>query len=282
FEDIPQSINAKDLRGIKDILYKVGQRIKSEGTPTSIPPVIIGICGSGKTSAGAQEMLDFLPVENITLDQLQDTFEKGSRNKIYQLVMDIPEMYRLREGVSLQQQDDASLMKLYFQQPELFESNIDQVFPYVTCLLNCILWSPKYPRLITREQAKEWYETHQTLEVIGDITCDPEGAIQFSQETWIDDPVFIYNPIAKQNHSGFRGEGVAVMAVTNLPCEFSKDASTRFSSELKPYLPAIFLADYEAYDMEEAGLPAEIQAATILWKGQFTPTYAYMNDYIAE
>ncbi|MEL6132473.1 MAG: hypothetical protein AAFR59_03815 [Bacteroidota bacterium] len=282
FSEIPQAIHTQNLQEVKDILFRVNQKIKSEGTPVEIPPVIIAICGNGKTSAGVQELLEFLPTEDITIDQLSDIYENGSRQKIYQLVMDIPQMYRPQEAFQQEFQGagDAQLMNAYFEAPTKFESNLDHVFPYVTCLLNCILWAPQFPRLITRAQAKTWYAKHQTLQVIGDVTCDPDGAIQFSAETWIDDPVFIYHPATDQSTNGFEGEGIAVMAVTNLPCEFSADASARFSSELKPYLPAIFLADYQADTIEEASLPPEIKGATILWKGNFTSPYAYMQEYL--
>ncbi|MEL6624249.1 MAG: hypothetical protein AAFY70_10190 [Bacteroidota bacterium] len=282
FSDIPQAIHTQNLQAVKDILYRVNQKIKAEGTPEEIPPVIVGICGNGKTSAGAQELLEFLPVEDITIDQLSEVFENGSRQKIYQLVMDIPQMYRVKpeHAATFEGMDDAALMNAYFKDPSRFETNLDNVFPYVTCLLNCILWAPSFPRLMTRAQSKSWYAKHQTLQVIGDVTCDPEGAIQFSAETWIDDPVFIYNPETNQSTNGFEGEGIAVMAVTNLPCEFSADASTRFSDELKPFLPAIFLADYNADHVHEADLPPEIQGATILWKGNFTEPYAYMEEFI--
>ena len=146
--------------------------------------------------------------------------------------------------------------------------------------MNCILWSPKYPRMLSRDQAADWYRDHQNLRVVGDITCDPEGSIQFSKETWIDDPVFVYDPIQRTEQSGFEGNGIAVMAVTNLPCEFPADASSQFAKELYPFLPAILLANYEHEEMEQAGLPIEIQEATILWKGEFTSRYKYMNEFI--
>ena len=94
---------------------------------------------------------------------------------------------------------------------------------------------------------KKIYKEYKTLQVIGDITCDPNGSIEFSKETWIDDPVYIYNPETETITDGFEGEGIAVMAVTNLPCEFSADASIQFGGNLAPFYKNIVSADYKKY-----------------------------------
>lgn len=279
---VPQSIAAGDLDAVKAILGRVGEQIRAEGTPAQLPPLICTFLGNGKTSAGAQEIYDLLPVQKITLADLPTVYQHGDRHRVYKLVLEVSDMFRLKADSPL---GDMALSpqaryEHYLREPQHFESNLDQVFPYTTLLMNCIIWSPTYPRLLTREQAAAWYAQHQTLEVIGDITCDPEGAIQFSAETWIDEPVFVYDPATRQSRSGFEGEGIAVMAVTNLPCEFSADASTRFAQELAPLLPFLAEANYEAPTPEDAGLPAELRDATILWQGQFAPKYAYMDEYL--
>ena len=117
--------------------------------------------------------------------------------------------------------------------------------------------------------------------VIGDITCDPNGSIEFSKETWIDNPVYIYNPITEIEKSSFDGEGIAVMAVTNLPCEFSADASREFNEDLSPYLIPIISAKYNTA-LSESGLPDEIKRAVILWNGQFTKKYKYMREFVED
>src|SRR5690606_31662906 len=44
---------------------------------------------------------------------------------------------------------------------------------------------------------------------------------------------------AKSCRMGFRTDGITVMAVTNLPCEFPADASIAFSEMLLPYVQGI-------------------------------------------
>jgi NAD/NADP transhydrogenase alpha subunit len=77
------------------------------------------------------------------------------------------------------------------------------------------------------------------------------------------------------------GEGVAVMAVTNLPCEFSKDSSEQFARDLAHLLPSLVDANFEG-SLEESGLDDELKRGVILWKGQFTEKYAYMMEYLPE
>ncbi|MCG8425354.1 MAG: hypothetical protein MJE77_46330 [Proteobacteria bacterium] len=282
FQAIPQSIATGGLDAAKRIVTEVGTTIRERGTPAQLPPVIACFLGEGKTSTGAREIYDLLPVTAVTIDQLADVFENGSRDQVYKLVIDIPEMYRLKadsshHGKSFSRQD---LFQLYFREYGQFETNVDRIFPYCMLLMNCILWAPEYPRLITLDEAKSWYVQHQTLRVVGDITCDPEGALQFSQETWIDDPVFIYNPATGTQTMGIDGDGIAVMAVTNLPCEFPADASSQFGRDISPLVESIISADYRAETVDDSGLDEAVKRATLLWRGKFTPPYQYMAEYI--
>lgn len=282
FSHIPQSIHAESLAQVHALVAAAGEQIKTHGTPQELPPFIAVFLGNGKTSTGAQEIYDLLPVEEITLDQLSHVYESGSRNRVYKLVLEVADMFRLKVDAPFGEelQDRQVFYKTYRREPQHFESNLEYVFPYASMLMNCITWGPEYPRLLSRDQAAEWYAQRQTVEVIGDITCDPEGSIQFSQETWIDQPVFVYDPASRVSTLGMEGDGIAVMAVTNLPCEFSADASARFASELAPLHDALLKADWQAEDFEDSGLPPELAKATILWQGKLTPDFAYMAEYV--
>ncbi|MEO0897411.1 MAG: hypothetical protein AAFY71_13480 [Bacteroidota bacterium] len=282
FSKIPQSIEKGNLDEIKSLIHELGMEIREKGTSPDLPPLIVCFLGNGKTSTGAQEIYDILPVKKIELEELEHIFEEGDRRNVYKLVLDIPKMFKLRSSSPYIDKDlsKKEIIQLYFEEPHHFKSALKAYFPYISILMNCILWSPKYPRMLSRDQAADWYRNDQTLKVVGDITCDPEGSIQFSKETWIDDPVFIYDPIKRIEQAGFDGDGIAVMAVTNLPCEFPADASKQFANELFPFLPAILLANYEAETIDQAGLPREIREATILWRGELTDKYSYMQEFL--
>ena len=164
--------------------------------------------------------------------------------------------------------------------PEMYESNLDNVLPYVSILMNCIVWSARYPRALSNDLMKNIFQHNKSLVAIGDITCDPNGSIEFSKETWIDNPVYIFDPYAETVRDGFDGEGIAVMAVTNLPCEFSADASEQFSKDIFPFLERIVKADYKN-ELKNSGLPEEIKRAVIIWKGEFTEEFLYMKSYLS-
>jgi alpha-aminoadipic semialdehyde synthase len=286
FSTIPQSIETEDLGLIKNMLKEIGEDIKKEGTPAELPPFINLILGQGKTSTGAQEIYDILPVEEISLADLPRVFESGDRKKVYKCVLGITEMFRLKANASISAAAYAALSTRdkeghYFVHPDDFESNLEVSLPYATILMNCILWGPEFPRTMSKDfTATQWANPiaigSQTLMAIGDITCDPNGSIEFSRETWIDNPVYMYNPATRESVNGFDGDGIAVMAVTNLPCEFSPDASAEFSQNLSPYALAICEANFDG-TLEESGLPVDIKRSVILWKGEFTEEYAYMG-----
>lgn len=266
----------------KESLRQAGEAIKKDGFPDSLPPLITVVLGRGKTSTGSREMYNLLPVKSIELQDLEQTYKEGSRNCVYELVLGIKEMFRLKADSTLQidPNEHKAFSKAYRKHPDQFESNLDKVIPYTSLLMNCIIWAPEFPRLLSLEKTREWHGATPTLEVIGDITCDPEGSIEFSHETWIDEPVFTYDPQTGEKQNGFTGPGITVMAVTNLPCEFPADAAEQFASELFPFVPALAKADLGADSPEAAGFPAEIQGATILWKGDFMPDYAYMEEFL--
>ncbi len=285
FENIPQAVEGEDLQSIRDSISDAGKQISAYGTPRGIPPVITCFLGKGKTSFGAQKIYDLLPVEEINADRLQEVFHHGSRHKVYKLILSINEMYRLKAGEGItpetyQRFNKKQKRQHYLMYPEYYESNLDILIPCVSILMNCILWEPKYPRALTKTLMKELFKESKNLIAIGDITCDPNGSVEFSKETWIDDPVYIYNPLSETIKMGFEGDGVAVMSVTNLPCEFSSDASRQFSKDLSLFLDAIISADY-CHSLEESGLPDEIKRAVIIWRGNFTDDYFYMKNYIA-
>ena len=69
------------------------------------------------------------------------------------------------------------------------------------------------------------------------------------------------------------------MSVDNLPCELSKESSEAFSTALKPFMPSLVNLD-TSLKFEDADLPDPIRKAVILWNGEFTPDYKFMQNYL--
>ena len=119
------------------------------------------------------------------------------------------------------------------------------------------------------------------LRVIGDISCDIDGAIECTvRATEPGEPVFVYNPQTGEDVDGYDGDGVVVMAVDILPSELPRDASNDFSRVLQPYLPALAAADYSA-PFDALDLPSEIKRAVIVHRGELTPAYRYLQKHLA-
>jgi len=149
----------------------------------------------------------------------------------------------------------------------------------MTLLLNCIYWDARYPRLVTKERLKELYSEHRPakLRVIGDISCDIEGAIEATiKATTPEDPVYVYEPWEDTALPGWRGSGPVIMAVDNLPCEIPEEASEYFGDRLKGFLPHIAATDLTK-DFSSLTLPKPIKHAVIVHKGQLTPGYCYLE-----
>lgn len=286
FSRIPQSIEKEDLGLIKEIIAEAAEEIRTKGTPASLPPVITCFLGDGKTGTGAMEIYNLLPVKRITQSELAEVYRNGSRKFVYELVLDITTMFRLKESAGTLKAvfstwSAADKRELYFKDPALFESNLDQVLPYVTMVMNCIIWAPQYPRVVTKANTLAAFAQGSPLQVIGDISCDPNGGVEYCKETWIDNPVYIYHPETEEITDGFAGAGIAVMAVANLPCEFSADASIQFSENLEAVMPTLLHANLNG-SLEESGLAPAFQRSCLLWKGGFTPRYAYMKDFLGQ
>ena len=284
FDLIPQAVEGQDLLSVKNILKRVAKKIERDGTPLNIPPIIVCFLGKGKTAHGARDIFNILPHSDIKLDDLEKVFKYGTRKKIYALQIRTDEIYRLKKEMLFAAENYNKLnafekRKFYLDHSDYFKSNLETVLPYVSVLMNCVIWSHEFPRMVTKKMMRDIYSKNKTLIAIGDITCDPNGSIEFSKETWIDNPVYIYNPEDESTREGFVGEGIAVMAVTNLPCEFSSDASNEFSEDLQPFLKAIVSANYKD-SLIDSNLPDEIKRAVIMWKGRFTKRYSYMKEYI--
>ena len=147
--------------------------------------------------------------------------------------------------------------------------------------MNCIYWDARYPRLVTKEYLKNSFDKKERLRVIGDISCDINGAIECTaKSTPPGSPVFVYNPLTDSIKDGYAGDGVIVMSVDNLPCELPRESSHAFSEALWHFVLDIMKSDFSEEDFDRLELPSEIKNAVILYHGKLTPNYTYINKYL--
>ena len=167
----------------------------------------------------------------------------------------------------------------YYNNPTKYKSKFENYLTHLTILMNCIYWDYRYPRLITKDFIKRNFSKLK-LEIIGDISIDINGAIEFTEKSTVsDNPSFIYNPKTDSVKDGVTGEGIVVMGVDNLPCELPLESSIEFSKSLYNFIVDIVRADYNK-DFDNCNLPKEIKKAVILYHGELTPDYKYIGNYL--
>jgi len=277
FSKIKQTLHYRNLDDIRKHLTDVGREIEKKGLPKSVTPLIIGFTGYGNVSKGAQEILDMLPVKDVEPDDLESVYKNPSNKVIYKVVFkeeNLVEPINPSKDFNLQE---------YYDHPENYRPVFERYAPYISILVNCIFWSERYPRLLTKKYMRDSLKNKKNLrlKVVGDISVDINGSVEFTEKTTSsDNPVFVYNPLTDKIQDGFKGDGVVVMAVDNLPCELPVESSESFSEALKPFVPAIMKADYTQSDFDKLTLPPEIKNAVILYHGKLTPNYSYINKFL--
>ncbi|MCF8367912.1 MAG: hypothetical protein K9G76_02630 [Bacteroidales bacterium] len=277
FTSIKQSHTYNSLDEAIEVISEVGQKIIEQGLPSEISPLTIGFTGYGNVSNGAQEIAALLPIKEVSPKELLALSKKKDLpcNVLYKVVFkesDLSKHKRSNEEFDLAD---------YYGHPENYVSDFEQYIPHLSILMNCMYWDDRYPRIVTKDYLENLYkQTNPKLKVIGDVTCDPGGSIEcLHKGTFIEDPVFVYNPFTREPVMGFEGTGLLIMGVDILPSELPRESSMAFSNALFRYIKAIATADYSA-NFEALDLPNPIKKAVILHKGELTPDYQYISKYL--
>jgi alpha-aminoadipic semialdehyde synthase len=254
-------------------LKKIGELIKIKGIPESISPLIIGFAGYGHVSKGAQEILDVLPVIEIKPDDIENIFSNYSNKCVYKIIFKENDMVEpILDDYKFDLQD-------YYDNPENYKPKFEYYLPYLSILMNCVYWDPRYPRLITKKYISDNFNKIR-LNVIGDISIDINGSIEITEKaTSSDMPSYVYNPKTKSIKDGVDGEGIVIMGVDNLPCELPIESSNEFSNSLFNFVIKIVKADYFK-DFDNIDLPSEIKRAVILYHGELTSDYKYIGKFL--
>ncbi len=274
FAGMRSTLECKDLSELKEEFRKLAERIKTQGLPPQLTPFVIGFAGYGNVSCGAQKIFDILPHEEITPEQLNSLPPKD--DLLYKCVFKEEHMVEpIDPNASFDLQD------YYKHGAEKYLGVFHKYVHSLTVLMNCIYWTKKSPRLITKDFIrKHWHEESRKLRIIGDISCDIGGAIEFTlQCTHADRPSFTYIVDEDKALLGVEGDGPVIMAVDNLPCELPREASTSFSETLLDFIPALAGADFSV-PFEELSLPRELLDAVIVYRGTLTKNYAYLEQYL--
>jgi alpha-aminoadipic semialdehyde synthase len=278
FTQVKRAYEYHDMRDIEQSLKAAGELIARDGLPGELTPLVIGIAGYGNVGGGAREIIDILPHHDVKASELAGLArQENARNDlVYKVVFKEEDMVEpvLPEGEFLLQD--------YYDHPEKYRGRFESYLPCLTVLINTIYWEAQYPRLVTNQALKELFSSQERprLRVIGDISCDIEGAVEATvRSTEPGNPCYVYNPADGTTLDGCEGDGVVIMAVDHLPCEIPAESSADFSRVLESFVAPVVEADYSK-SFDELVLPPEIKRALILHRGRFTPDYKYLGEFV--
>lgn len=273
FLKIKLSHQYKSVQDAINQISLVGKEIEKNGLPAEITPFNIFLLGYGHVFQGCQRILTALPIVEISPDQLKDQADNYLNNKIYLSIFHEEHLVERKDGGKFELTD-------YFRNNSAYKSRLEQYLPYCSVYMNAIYWTPECPVFLPNSYLKNIQDKNPKLIIVGDITCDIEGSVQATiKDTSSDNPVFIYNAKTGKGIDGYSGEGFAVMAVDNLPCEFPKEASDCFSEALMPFMEQMLLNDYSKF-IKESNLPKEIKKACITHQGKLENDYKYLEEFL--
>lgn len=275
------------LEQAMESVTQVGKLIEKKKLPKELCPFVIGVTSSGRVSKGAQEILKLLPHQVIEADKVHELFSSQKENVrndcVYITVIESEHMYRHKEKDSFDKKD-------FYANPQDYKSIFAEKFvPHLSILVHCMFWDPKFPRILSLEDAHNLSEKKQfRLLGISDITCDLKGSIELLQKfTTIEDPFYAIDPLTGVMFDDFdkmTENSIIYHAVDHLPAELPIDASKHFSEKLTDFMKAIVDSNYpcDYLSEEESDLPVEIHRACETWNGKLMPRYAYLYKELAK
>ncbi|KAL7545977.1 hypothetical protein ACHAWF_009327 [Thalassiosira exigua] len=265
-----------DLDDAKRSIEGLGTRIKSDGLPMSLEPLVFAFTGSGNVTKGALEIFELLPHKMITLEEAKRIKSApGPHNCVYGVMVEQKDIVK-----KIGSEEEALDVKHYRENPSEYESIFaTNVAPVCNVIVNGIYWDERYPRLLTKAEMSDLYKNgNKSLFAVGDISCDVNGSIEFLQHTTtIDKPFFSWNPSTNQASDEISEDGVAVMGVDILPTELSVESSKHFGDALLPLLKQLIVDGYSENDKNYNKLPQELANACIARNGSLTPNFDYIK-----
>jgi len=237
--------------------YKVNdyERIIKNLSEIRFPNFKLLITGDGRVNKGVQEVLKFTNIKKISSKEF---LEKNFEYPVYcnldtkdYVIHKTKKTFDLKHFIEFQKDYEATTFE-YLKKSDLY--------------ISAHYWDPTSPKIFTRNQIKQFAK----LRVIGDVTCDVDGSVPTTiKSTTIEEPNFYLNTETFSEIDKSKN-GLAVMAVDNLPSELPRDSSSEFGNSIvNEVIPYILGKD-----------DGRILNSTITDKGRFLEKYNYLDEYI--
>ena len=219
------------------------------------PKAKVLVTGDGRVSKGVIELLNQTNIKEVSK---KDFLEKKFDDPIFCNL-------ETKDYVTNNSSTNFNL-EHFIDNPQDYSSSALQYLKETDILISAHYWDPSSPKIFENEDLK----VLQNLKIVGDITCDINGSVPTTiRSTTIEEPNYwIERYTLKEIDEN--NDGIAVMAVDNLPSELPRDSSTEFSEGIiKEVLPFLLKED-----------DGRILNGTITTDGSFLEKYNYLNDYI--
>ena len=211
--------------------------------------------GRGNVAKGSMEVLKLANIKQISIkDYLNKKYDEAVFCNI-----------STREYIERIDGKNFSYQDLYLN-PHGYRSKIKSFLVDTDILICGHYWDLRFPKFFSSNQINEF----KNLKIVGDITCDINGAIPTTiRSTSIAKPYYSID-INSMKEINLGNKGIAVMAVDNLPSELPRDSSEEFGdnliSEVLPYL----------IDKDDG----RINRATTASNGKFCSPFNYLKEFI--
>ena len=247
-----ESINEKVME--RAYILNSYEKLKSSIRSKDFKDAKIILTGDGRVTKGAIEYLEYTNIKKISE---KDFINYNESDPVY---CNLPTSSYVKNlnGNSFDLQD-------FIKNPKNYVSQLENYLPFANLLISAHYWDPKSPKLFDINNLSKFKQ----LMVIGDITCDINGSIPTTiRASTIKEPNY-YIDKKKFKEINKLQNGLAIMAVDNLPSELPKESSTEFGDGIVEEIIPFLIND-----------DGRIKKATITSNGKFCSSYEYLYNYI--
>ena len=248
--------NLYSLPSLSSLDYQKDLEKNLKGVPFGNVKIIL--TGKGRVGNGVKEILDRIPIRQVSVD---DFLNKNFKEPIY-VQLDALDYNKRKDGKSASKKD-------FYQNPQDYRGDFMKFATVGNLFIAGHFYEEGSPKLFTKEMARS---ADFSISVVADISCDIAGPIACTiRPSTIENPIYGYD-IETGEETNFKNQNtIAVMAVDNLPCALPKDASQGFGSMfLNDVIPAFFNDDQDGI----------LERARVTKNGKLTQRFNYLQSFV--
>jgi len=223
-----------------------------------LPHLKIVVTGNGNVGKGVQSFLKSVGVLQV---KPQDFLEQQFNTPVFTQLSKEDYLYSENEGNFCESD--------FFNHPQHYQSDFVKFAQTADLFINGLSHTPWMPLLFTNNDISN---PKFKINTIADISCDVNEPIPTCvRASTISDPVYGYHKKWHQECDFKTTDSIGIMAIDNLPCQLPKMTSTHFGTQFMEQVLPYLLSDLQH---------PVLQKAHVLAHGEFTNTYAYLNDFL--